>query len=92
MAEATRGGGLVEPAAAAELTDRRFLLRCYGMPYRKYKATFHTSVMLQGRDPFGALNPAAHVFMLTLCSDVTTVRDKFYHERYRYEILFARFV
>jgi hypothetical protein len=43
MAEATRGGGLVEPAAAAELTDRRFLLRCYGMPYRKYKATFHAS-------------------------------------------------
>jgi hypothetical protein len=32
MAKVTRGGGLLEPAAAAELTDRRFLLRYYGMP------------------------------------------------------------
>jgi hypothetical protein len=32
MAEATRGVGLLEPAAAAELTDRRVLLRYYGMP------------------------------------------------------------
>jgi 2-polyprenyl-3-methyl-5-hydroxy-6-metoxy-1,4-benzoquinol methylase len=47
MAEATRGGGLVEPAAAAELTDRRFLLRCYGMLYLGVVCSLLDAVQVQ---------------------------------------------